>query len=115
MARLLKRRGAEVLMNKKRIAALVCAFALLVAGSFAFADDRPHDGKIISIDKQAMSMVVQGEKNDQWTLYWTETSKLKGDVTIPELKVGDKVHFEYAEKDGKMWLTELKRTERAKS
>lgn len=97
------------------IAALACAVVLLALTAPILADDRPHEGKIVSLDKDTMSMVVQGEKNDQWTLYWTETSKLKGDLTIPELKVGDKVHFDFAEKDGKMWLTELKRTDRAKS
>ena len=102
-------------MKTRIAAALACACVLLsLAAPILAGDDRPHEGKIINIDKAAMMMVVQGEKNDQWTLYWTETSKLKGDVTIPELKVGDKVHFEFAEKDGKMWLTELKRTEAAK-
>jgi len=61
-----------------------------------------------------MVLTIQGEKNDQWTLYWTETTKLKGDLAIQEVKVGDKVHFEYVEKDGRMWLSELKRTDKAK-
>jgi hypothetical protein len=61
-----------------------------------------------------MVLTVQGEKNDTWTLAWTETTKLKGDLAIQEVKVGDKVHFEYVEKDGRMWLTELKRTDKAK-
>ena len=86
----------------------------LVAGAAAFADNRPHEGKVVSVDKETMTMSVQGDKDDQWTLYWTETTKLKGDLTIEEVKVGDKVHFDYTEKDGKMWLTELKRTDKAK-
>jgi Cu/Ag efflux protein CusF len=85
----------------------------LVLGAAATADDRPNEGKVISIDRAGMVLSVQGDKDDQWTLYWTETTKLKGDLTIQEVKVGDKVHFEYTEKDGKMWLTELKRTDRA--
>lgn len=102
-------------MKTKWVGALVCALALAgLAGSYAFAAERPREGKIVSIDKEAMMLTIQGDKNDQWTLYWTETTKLKGDVTVPELKVGDKVHFDFAEKDGKMWLTELRRTEKAK-
>jgi hypothetical protein len=98
------------------MAAAVCACLVLALGAPLFADDRPHEGKVISIDKDAMMMVVQDtEKDDQYTLYWTETTKLKGDVTVPELKVGDKVHFAYMEKDGKMWVTELKRSEKAKT
>jgi len=103
-------------MNLRKFGALMFALSLLLAaGGLATADDRPHEGKVIKVDKDVMVMSVQGDKDDQWTLYWTETTKLKGDVTVEELKVGYLVHFEFTEKDGKMWLTELKRTDRAKS
>jgi len=99
----------------KRLAAFVFALALMLTGGVVAtaADDRPHEGKIINLDQTAMVLMVQGEKDDQWTLYWTETTKLKGDLTIQEVKVGDKVHFEFTEKDGKKWLTELRRTDKA--
>ena len=108
-------------MNKTRtttartlqtLVAALFAFATLV--SVAQAERRPHEGKIVKLDPDAKMMVVAGEKNDEWSLYWTETTKLK-DVTVPELTVGDSVHFDYVEKDGKMWLTELRRTHRARS
>jgi Cu/Ag efflux protein CusF len=103
-------------MNLKNFSVLMLALALILTlgGVATAADDRPHEGKIISVDKEAMVLSVQGDKDDQWTLSWTETTKLKGDLTIQEVKVGDKVHFEFVEKDGKKWLTELKRTEKAK-
>jgi Cu/Ag efflux protein CusF len=103
-------------MKLKNFAVLIFALALvLTVGTVATADDnRPHEGKVISIDKAAMVLAVQGDKDDQWTLSWTETTKLKGDVTVQELKVGDKIHFEFVEKDGRKWLTELKRTDKAK-
>jgi Cu/Ag efflux protein CusF len=103
-------------MNLRKMSVWMLALALVLSfGGFATAaDDRPHEGKVISVDKEAMVMSVQGDKDDQWTLYWTETTKLKGDLSIQELKIGDKVHFEFMEKDGKMWLSELKRTEKAK-
>ena len=88
--------------------------ALFVLSAAAVADKRPHEGKIVRLDPDTKTMTVAGEKNDEWTLYWTETTKLKG-VTVPELQVGDSVHFDYTEKDGKMSLTELRRTHRAKS
>ena len=102
-------------MKPRNLAVWMCALALLLtAGVVATADEhRPHEGKVISLDKDAMSLTVQGEKDDQWTLYWTETTKLKGDLTVQELKVGDKVHFDFVEKDGKKWLTELHRTGKA--
>jgi hypothetical protein len=100
-------------MKPRDLIAVACAVCLLLTvGAAAVADDRPHEGKVISLDKAAMTMSVQGEKNDQWTLYWTESTKLD-DVTVQELQVGDEVHFDYVEKDGKKWLTELKRTEKA--
>ena len=88
-------------MKARNIVVLACALCLvLTVGAPAVADnkDRPHEGKVISIDKDAMSMVVQGEENDQWNLYWTESTKLKGDVTVAELKVGDEVHVAFVEK-----------------
>ena len=87
---------------------------LLTVGGLAIADDRPHEGKVISVDKDAMVLVVQGEKDDQLTLYWTKTTKLKGDLTVEEIQVGDKIHFEFVDKEAKLWLTELRRTDKAK-
>jgi len=90
------------------------ATALLLATSLSLlADKRPHEGKITSIDPEQRMMVVQGEKGDQWILYWTETTKLKDGLAVVELKQGDKVHFDFVEREGKMWLTELRRTHKA--
>jgi Cu/Ag efflux protein CusF len=101
-------------LRKLSVSMLALALILTLGGVATAADDRPHEGKVISVDKDAMVMSVQGDKDDQWTLYWTETTKLKGDLAITEVKVGDKVHFEFVEKDGKKLLTELKRTDKAK-
>ena len=101
-------------MRLRKLSALMFALSLLLGlGGLAIADDRPHEGKVVKIDKDAMVLTVQGDKDDRWTLYWTESTKLKGDLTVEEVKVGDKVHFEFMEKDDKMWLTELKRTDKA--
>ena len=58
-------------------------------------------------------MTVQGEKDDQWTLYWNESTQLDQDLTVEELQVGDQVSFDFTEKDGKKWLTELRLSEKA--
>ena len=99
-------------MRTTRILGLV---AVLLMAFFvpAYADDRPHEGKIVGIDTVSRQMLIQGEKGDQWTLYWTESTKLKKDLTFPELKAGDEVGFDYVMRDGKMFITELKRTEKA--
>lgn len=100
-------------MKTKSLILLVCVALALGTAALAKDVERPHEGKVVSIDKDAMSMTVQGDKNDTWTLYWTATTKLKGDLTVPELNVGDRVHFDYTQKDDRMWLTELKRTDKA--
>ena len=102
-------------MKLRKFSALMFVLSLLLSiGRIAYAEDRPHEGKVLTIDQEAMVLTVQGDKDDTWTLYWTETTKIKGDVTVQELKVGDKVHFEFMEKDGKKWISELKRTDKAK-
>ena len=98
---------------KKALAITFAAVAILLVSSAGYGENRAHEGKILSVDTSAMMMAVQGEKGDQWTLYWTETTKLKNDLTFGELKSGDKIHFDYIEKDGKMWITELRRTRKA--
>ena len=86
---------------------LACALPLL-------ADDRPDEGKITAIDFDQRMMVVQGEDGDQWILYWNESTQLKNDLVVGELKPGDSVDFEFVERTGKKFLTELKRTHKAK-
>jgi hypothetical protein len=95
--------------------------------SASYAARRPHEGKILrveTVEKSAnvsgetvsnvdRSMVIQGEKGDQWTLYWDDTTKFKHDLTPSELREGDRVHFDFVEKNGKMWLTEIRRTKKA--
>jgi Cu/Ag efflux protein CusF len=98
---------------KKALAITFAAVAILLVSSASYAGNRAHEGKILSVDTSAMMMAVQGDKGDQWTLYWTETTKLKNGLTFGELKSGDKIHFDFVEKDGKMWVSELRRTGRA--
>jgi Cu/Ag efflux protein CusF len=98
---------------KRALAITLAAVAILLVSSAGYAERRAHEGKILSVDGTAMMMSVQGEKGDQWTLYWTETTKLKNGLTFGELRSGDKVHFDFVEKDGKMWVTELRRTGKA--
>jgi hypothetical protein len=88
--------------------AFVCIGAALYAGG-----KQPHEGKITSIDMDQKMIVVAGEKDQSWTLYWNETTKVK-DAKVEDLKVGDTIHFDVKkDKDGKMWATEIHRTAKA--
>ena len=112
---------------RKVLSSSLAAFAILLMASATYASDRPHEGKVVSVqvvEKSAgaagetvtnveNSMVVRGEKGDEWTLYWDATTKFKHDIAPTELKQGDHVHFDFVEKNGKMWVTELSRTKKA--
>jgi hypothetical protein len=96
----------------KQKLSLVLAAMLLVAAA-AVAADHEKTGKIVRVDPDARSMVVQGEKGDQWDLYWTETTKFEGGLTATELRPGDKVEFEFIEREGRMWATKIDREKKA--
>ncbi len=99
---------------KAKLFAAGSALALVLAfGAVAYGDDRPHEGKIVQVDQAARKMVIQGEHGDQWDLYWTETTKIEHGKTVQEMREGDEIHFDDVEKDGKKWLTELRRTHKA--
>ena len=87
---------------------------VLMLATSVHAEKRPHEGKVTRIDQGNMVLTVQGEKGDTWDLFWTETTKLKHELTFAELRPGDSVHFDFVEKDGKKWVTELRRTGKAK-
>ena len=112
---------------KKILTVSLAAVVILLMSSAGYAEKRPHEGKIVSIQTVEKSvevqgekvgnvdrsMVVQGEKGDQWTLFWDDTTKFKSGLTPNELREGDKIHFDFIQKDGKMWVTELRRTKKA--
>jgi hypothetical protein len=112
---------------RKVLGIAAAALAVLLVASSASADKRPHEGKILRIETVEKSadvgdqkisnverkMVVRGEKGDEWSLYWDNTTKFKHELSPSELREGDSVHFDFIEKDGKMWITELRRTHKA--
>ena len=113
---------------RKALGISLAALAILLMASASYAEKRPHEGKVISVqtvEKSAgvqggetvsnveRSMVIRGEKGDEWTLYWDDTTKFKKGLAPSELREGDQVHFDFVEKNGKMWVTELRRTKKA--
>jgi len=112
---------------RKTFGIAAAALAVFLMSSAAYAEKRPHEGKIVRIETVEKSadvgdqkissvtrkMVVLGEKGDEWSLYWDDTTKFKNNLAPSELREGDKVHFDFVEKDGKMWITELRRTHKA--
>ncbi len=99
----------------RKLSLSVAALALVLASTLAMAERRPHEGKITNIDPAARTLAVQGEKGDTYTLYWDDTTKWKNNLTAEELAVGDSIHFDMVDKNGQMWITEIRRTHKAKS
>jgi Cu/Ag efflux protein CusF len=95
-------------------AAALVVVALLFAGAPVLADDRPDEGRIVRVVPEAKLITVQADNGDQFDLMWNETTKMEGKATFAQLKAGDYVHFEFVEREGQKFLTEIKRTSRAK-
>jgi hypothetical protein len=95
----------------KRNVSIALAALLFVAAAALAAGKR--EGKITRIDQSAQVLSVQGEKGDQWDVYLTETTKFEHGLTLAELKIGDEIEFEYVERDGKVWATEIEREKKA--
>ena len=101
-------------MRLKMLLSAISIAALVLIAVPAYADDRPDEGRITRVVPEANLIVVQDEDGDQFDLHWTETTKMEGKATLAQLKPGDYVHFDYVEREGVKFLTEIKRTSRAK-
>jgi len=98
----------------RKISLSLAALAFLLTTAVATAQRRPHEGKITNVDATARTLTVQGEKGDTYTLYWDDTTRWKNNLTAQELVAGDSIHFDVVDKDGQMFVTEIRRTHRAK-
>jgi hypothetical protein len=99
----------------RKLCISLAALAFVLVSAVAAAERRPHEGKITNLDVTSRTITIQGEKGDQMTLYWDDTTKWKNNLTPQELTVGDSVHFDFIDKNGQLWVTEIRRTRKAKS
>jgi Cu/Ag efflux protein CusF len=107
----------EVNLMKLKVfvpAAALLVVALAFAGAPLYADDKPDEGRIVRVVPEAKLITVQDDNGDQWDLMWNETTRMEGKATFAQLKPGDYVHFEYVEREGQKFLTEIKRTSSAR-
>ena len=99
----------------RKLSLSLAALAFILVSAVAVAERRPHEGKITNIDASARTLSIQNEKGDTFTLYWYDTTKWKSNLTAQDLQVGDSVHFDIVDKNGQMFVTEIRRTSKAKS
>jgi Cu/Ag efflux protein CusF len=99
----------------RKLSLSLAALAFILVSAVAVAERRPHEGKITNIDASARTLSIQNEKGDTFTLYWDDTTKWKSNLTAQDLQVGDSVHFDIVDKNGQMFVTEIRRTSKAKS
>jgi len=98
----------------KKLCVSLAAVAFLLVSAAALAERRPHEGKITNIDMTSRVLAVQEENGDQVTLTWDDTTKWKDNLTAQELRVGDSIHFDFVDKQGQKFATEIHRTHKAK-
>ena len=98
---------------KKAFPIAVSLILALSAASFA-QKERPDEGQITKIDPDAKMITVRDETGDLWDLYWSETTKAEGTASLLELKPGDFVRFDYADRDGHKVLLEIRRSSMVK-
>jgi Cu/Ag efflux protein CusF len=98
----------------RKLCVSLAALAFVLVSAVAAAESRPHEGKITNLDMTAKTITIQGEKGDTLTLYWDDTTKWKDNLTAQELKTGDSIHFDFVDKQGQKWMTEIRRTHAAK-
>ena len=92
------------------------AVGLILALSTAtFAQrERPEEGQITKIDPDAKMITVRDDVGDTWDLYWSEDTHAEGTASLLELKPGDFVRFDYADRDGHKVLLEIRRSSKVK-
>lgn len=89
----------------KKMLGLAVVFALSAAIGLANAEHgkgTSTEATITKLDSAAKSMVVKTADGKEMTIYWNESTKVKG-----ELKEGETVHVRTSEKDGKTWATSV--------
>ena len=106
-------------MTKK---ALVVAAGFLLALSTASLaqatalaqEERPREGQITRVDPDAKMITVKDEVGDLWDLYWSDSTRAEGTASLIELRPGDSVVFEYADRDGRKVLLDIRRSSKVK-
>jgi hypothetical protein len=81
----------------------VAISSLALAGD-KMAGDKSMSGMITKVDAAQKMMAVKDKAGKEWTIYWSDSTKVEGDAP----KEGAKVWFKADSKDGKMWATWVK-------
>ena len=87
----------------------IALVSLFFAAAAVFAREHEKEGRIVRVDPDAQYMVVQTSKGDQYEVYWNETTKFEHGLVATQLRPGDKVEFEYVDRDGRKVATEVER------
>jgi Cu/Ag efflux protein CusF len=98
----------------RKLCVSLSALAFVLVGAVLAAENRPHEGKITNVDMTARTITIQAEKGDELTVSWDDTTKWKNNLTAQELRPGDSIHFDFVDKQGQKFATEIHRTHRAK-
>ena len=95
----------------KKTLAMSVASILLVA-AIAFATDS-REGTVSRIDADQKVLVVQDKDGNSFDLYWNETTQMKDGLIPADIHTGDIVRFETVQKEGKTFITQIWREQKA--
>ena len=94
---------------------LAAAAAILVLSASALAQDVPsEEGQITSVDQGTRMIRVKDEVGAEWDLFWSESTHAEGTASLPELRPGDFVRFDYEVKEGRKIILEIRRSSKVK-
>jgi Cu/Ag efflux protein CusF len=87
----------------KKVLTFAVALVFCAAVGLAHGHGGGTAATITKVDMAAKSMVVKTVDGKEMTIYWNDTTRLRGG----DLKEGETVHFRSSEKDGKTWATSV--------
>jgi hypothetical protein len=96
-------------------ALLITAVATLVLSTASFAQSEPsEEGQITQVDQNSRMIRVKDQVGAEWELFWSDATHAEGTASLPELKPGDFVRFDYEVKEGRKILLEIRRSSKVK-
>src|SRR5262245_27065776 len=90
---------------------LAAVAAILILAAPAFAQDvHREQGQITRVDQGTKMIRVKDEVGAEWDLFWSEATHSEGTASLPELRPGDFVRFDYEVKSGRKIILEIRRS-----
>jgi hypothetical protein len=102
----------------KKVLLTVTAVALAISAPLiaqdVVQDVQPEEAQIVRVDQGTKMIRVKDEVGAECDLFWSEGTHAEGTASLPELRPGDFVRFDYQVKAGRKILLEIRRSSKVK-